>query len=615
MADVASIRARYGAAFARLAPEGGQPHEVRGDGGGLVAAVEALGVSHLAASLALGDHLRLVDDGVQLELHREGHEAKLRVVWTDGPSFEARIPVPVPPPVAASSAGPVGPRLEGSALVAALLDPKRALSVGRGGVYDGLHADGLVGIIPAVLPDALGSVSFRRAHGVRASLMAGAMAGGIASPELVIAMSKAGLLAVYGAGGLPLHEVGAAVVRITDELGDKPVGFNLLHNPIEPAVEEATVDVYLAHGVRTVEASAFMGLTPAIVRFRFAGIAAGPDGEPVVRQRVLAKVSRSEVAEKFLRPPPAALLAELVASGFLTEAQALLAARLPVAEDITAEADSGGHTDGRPLVVLLPTLQRLRDRIVAEEGYAERGISPRIGAAGGLGDPQSVHAAFAMGADYVLTGTVNQTSIEAGTSRLAKEMLADAGMADCSMGPAPDMFEIGAHVQVLGRGSMYAQRAGRLYELYRTFPSLDAIPDAERQKVEKTIFQRTFDDVWAETESYWARRDPRELERAAAQPRHKMALVFRWYLGMTSRWARQGAPERKRDFQIWCGPAIGLFNDWVAGSWLQPLDARGIVAISDALLHGAAVQRRLDLARLIGVALPPGVGQPPPHRA
>lgn len=43
--------------------------------------------------------------------------------------------------------------------------------------------------------------------------------------------------------------------------------------------------------------------------------------------------------------------------------QALLAAAIPMAQDVTAEADSGGHTDNRPLVTLLPTLLALRDRI------------------------------------------------------------------------------------------------------------------------------------------------------------------------------------------------------------------------------------------------------------
>ena len=132
------------------------------------------------------------------------------------------------------------------------------------------------------------------------------------------------------------------------------------------------------------------------------------------------------------------------------------------------------------------------------------------------------------------------------------------------------MFEIGAHVQVLSRGTMYAKRAQRLYELYRAYPSMEEIPEAERLKVEKQILRRSLDDIWAGTRAYWAERDPHQVEKAERDSRHKMALTFRWYLGMTSRWARTGDGDRKRDFQVWCGPAMGGFNSWVHGSPLEP---------------------------------------------
>ncbi|MEQ1508507.1 MAG: PfaD family polyunsaturated fatty acid/polyketide biosynthesis protein, partial [Myxococcota bacterium] len=419
-----------------------------------------------------------------------------------------------------------------------------------------------------------------------------------------------GLLSFFGSGGLPLDAIEAALAKVSAEVGAGPWGFNLLHNPIEPDVEERTVDLYLKYGVKVVEASAYMGLTPAVVRFRTHGITAGPDGRVVCPNRLFAKVSRPEVAEKFLRPPPADLLEGLVGRGELTPAQAELARRIPVAEDVTAEADSGGHTDHRPLVVLVPSMLALRSRIAAEEGYKARGISLRIGAAGGLGTPSAIHAAFALGADYVLTGSVNQATIEAGTSPLAKEMLTQAGWWEVASGPAPDMFEIGAKVQVLARGSMYAQRAQRLYDLYKAYDDLDAIPASERERIEKQIFRRPLADVAADTRAYWVERDPRQVKRMDEDPHHRMALVFRWYLGMTSRWARTGDEDRKRDFQMWCGPAMGAFNEWVKGSGLEPLSARTIPAIASALMRGAAIQLRVELARAQGLPVPDGIDRP-----
>ena len=502
---------------------------------------------------------------------------------------------PVQPVTAAPVEGPLGTPVG----LSALDEIDRKLAVVRGKLYD--HASvppaRREGTVPAVSVDLLGDPLFLRDHGVRAAYVAGAMAGGIASVELVVAMARAGLLAFFGSGGLPLPAVEEALRSLSSQLGDRPWGCNLLHNPNEPAVEDQTVDLLLQHGCTRVSASAFMTLTPAIVRYRAAGLSL-KGGQIVEKTAIFAKVSRPEVAARFLSPAPAAMLKSLVEAGRITEEQAALAARVPLARDITAEADSGGHTDRRPLPVLLPLLLKLRDELHARHGYAQ---PPRIGAAGGLGDPRSVHAAFAMGAAYVLTGSVNQATVEAGTSPRVKKMLAEAGMADVATGPAPDMFELGAHVQVLSKGSMYAQRGRRLYELYKAYDGVDSLPVDVRSRLEKKVFRRTIDEIWAGTRAYWAERDPSEVARAERDPKHHMALIFRWYLGMTSRWARTGDADRVRDYQVWCGPSMGLFNGWATGGRLSELSARRVADVAQALLEGAAACRRREVARALGV--------------
>jgi trans-AT polyketide synthase, acyltransferase and oxidoreductase domains len=605
----------YTAGAIRLVPVEGDPEDLVGEGGGLQEAFDRLGQGPLVGVLRDSriSSVVLGDGDLQVTVSRDGDAGRLRVVWQDHAVVDERVEIP---PVAAGGPGPwFRPSPNAERQARALIETGDALVAVEdlGGdirwYAEGLHGPGvgqlrLRGAIPEIGAETLGASAFREAHGVRMAYVVGAMAGGIASIDVVLAASRAGLLSFYGAGGVPLDVVEDAAQRIRVEAGEGPWGMNLLHNPAEPSVEERTVDIYLRHGVPVVEASAYMGLTPAVVRYRTTGISAGPDGRPIVPNRVFAKVSRPEVAEKFLRPPPAEILDALVGRGELTPEQAALARGIPVAEDITAEADSGGHTDHRPLVVLVPSMLALRDRIVAEEGYRAIGITPRVGAAGGIGTPAAVHAAFALGADYVLTGSVNQATVEAGTSPMAKAMLAEAGWWEVATGPAPDMFEIGAKVQVLGRGSMYAQRAQRLYDLYKRFDSLDAIPTAERERIEKQIFRRPIAEVEAETLAYWQARDPQQAERATADARHRMALVFRWYLGMTSRWARTGEEDRKRDFQMWCGPAMGAFNEWARGSALEPVERRTIAAIAEALMSGAAGSARVQLARAQGLPIP-----------
>src|SRR4249920_1033439 len=105
-------------------------------------------------------------------------------------------------------------------------------------------------------------------------------------------------------------------------------------------------------------------------------------------------------------------------------------------------------------------------------------------------------------------------------------MLAEAGQADVTMAPAADMFEMGVKVQVLKRGTMFAMRAAKLFEVYRAYPTLDAILPAERVKLERDVFRSSIDEIWRLTRDFWMTRDPRQVERAEAEPKHRMSLVF-----------------------------------------------------------------------------------------
>jgi trans-AT polyketide synthase, acyltransferase and oxidoreductase domains len=454
---------------------------------------------------------------------------------------------------------------------------------------------------PPCPPQALGDEAFRRAHGVRYAYMSGAMANGIASAALVTALARAGFLASFGAAGLLPDKVDAALAAITRDAPGAPFCCNLIHSPSEPAMERSTVELCLRHQVRCLEASAFLQLTAPIVQYRAAGLTRR-DGRVVALNRVIAKVSRAEVAEAFLRPAPDAILRELTASGAITAEQADLARHIPMADDITAEADSGGHTDRRPLSVLVPDILALRDQVQRELGYPSQ---VRVGAAGGLGSPAAVFAAFALGAAYVVTGSVNQASVEASQSDAAKELLAAATATDCDLAPAADMFEIGADVQVLRRGTMFAARARQLREIYRRCDGIGDIPATERAALETRTFRRPLGEVWADCERFFAERDPDQLTRAHGNPKRQMALTFRWYLGLSSGWSITGNPDRVPDYQIWCGPAMGAFNAWAAGSYLAPVRNRRAADMAVHLMRGAAVAARTAHLRTAGVQLPP----------
>jgi len=462
----------------------------------------------------------------------------------------------------------------------------------------------LLAVLPPLYPEWLGCRSFGEVHGTRFPYISGAMANGIATTRMVIEMAEAGFLGFFGAAGLSRERVAAAIDELEGALGDRlPWGSNLIHSPAEPALEESLADLYIERGVRRVSASAYMSLTPAVVRLALAGVSVDSRGQVSRRCHIFAKISRPEVARHFLEPAPGELLDELLERGLLSAEEARLGRTIPVAEDIMVESDSGGHTDNRPLAALLPSILGLRDDIARLQGY-RRPI--RVGAAGGLGTPGALAAAFSMGAAFVVTGSVNQACVESGLDASGRELLADADVADVTMAPAADMFEMGVQVQVLRRGTMFAQRARRLYEVYRNHDSFEAVPEAERKRIETQYLRTDFEQAWQSTREFWQERNPAQVDKADRDLKHRMALVFRSYLGLSSRWAITGDTGRRADYQIWCGPAMGAFNRWTAGTFLSAPDERSVVQVARNLMEGAAVVSRAQQFRTYGVAVPAG---------
>jgi trans-AT polyketide synthase, acyltransferase and oxidoreductase domains len=443
----------------------------------------------------------------------------------------------------------------------------------------------------------LGSAVFRRRHGVRYTYMTGAMYRGVASAELVMRMGKAGFLSFFGAGGLSPAKIEAAIVRIQAVLNaGQPYGMNLLANYEYPAQEEAVVELYLRYGIRNVEAAAFMQMTPALVRFRLQGLQRNAQSELVCAHRVIAKVSRPEVARAFMSPPPKAIVDRLLERGLVTAEQAAWSQSIPMSHDVCVEADSGGHTDGGIAAVMLPPLLRLRDELQAENAYAEPIC---MGLAGGIGGPEAAAAAFLLGADFIATGSINQCTVESGMSADGKALLQAMDIQDTAYAPAGDMFEIGAQVQVLKKSVFFPARANKLLSLYRHHESLDDIPERTRRQLETTFFRKTFDEIWAETRAYFhAAGLPHEIAKAEANAKHKMALVFRWYFAYCTRIAMEGKGDDRVNYQIQTGPALGSFNQWVKGTALEPWTARHVDDIAVRVMEAAAEHLNRSYTRL-----------------
>ena len=451
--------------------------------------------------------------------------------------------------------------------------------------------------LPNLTAQDFGDAEFKKTYGLKYALYGGAMANGIASADMVIALGKAGCMGSYGSGGMRPDIVEKDIDKIKAALDGKPYMVNMLSNRNAQA-ELDLAKMLVEKEVPAVEASAYITPSEAMVYYRLKGIRQ-ENGRIVIPHKIIAKVSREEVLEKFVSPPLAEAVASLLKDGRITAEEAALADKIPMADDITVEADSGGHTDGRPLVSMLPALIALANRKQAEFGYQQK---VRVGAGGGIGTGLSCLGAFEMGAAYVVTGSVNQGCVEAGTSDYVKQILAETEMADVIMAPCADMFEMGAKVEVIKKKTMYAQNAQKLYECYVKYPSFEAIPAADRERIEKKILRDSFDNIWKNTKDYFSKADPSKIPQAEKNPKMKMVLVFRWYLGNSSRWAVQGNPERKFDMQIWCGQAMGAFNLWVKGTSLEKAENRHAGELAELLLNSCAYHYMKNLLIRMGAA-------------
>lgn len=426
----------------------------------------------------------------------------------------------------------------------------------------------------------LGSSDFCAEYGIKHAYASGSMFRGISSIEMVKRMSLSGYLSFFGSGGLNINVVEKCTKIISSLPQRAQIGINLLYQARNSAAEEALVTLALKNNISVIEASAYTDVTAELVRYRFSG-ARSTGGFPHLPNRLIMKLSRTDIAEKFLVPPPSELIELLVSQGKITPDEASVARNVPIASDICVESDSGGHTDHGSALILVPAIKSLARSL--EEAYRLQHV--RIGAAGGVGTPDAILGLTSLGAEFVVTGSINQCTPEAGTSDLAKDLLARAGIHDMATAPAADLFELDGQVQVLRKGTLFAARANQLHRVFRLYRSWDEVPSSVKKSIEKYILRSSYEEALSKV--YGRSSSSDKLNHLEKTPRARMAAVFRTYLIRSTTAAINGVVEESNDFQIHCGPAMGAFNRWASGTILEDWRNRHVDVIADTLINAA----------------------------
>ena len=197
-------------------------------------------------------------------------------------------------------------------------------------------------------------------------------------------------------------------------------------------------------------------------------------------------------------------------------------------------------------------------------------------------------AMYGMGADFILTGSINQCTPEANVSDLVKETLASIQPQDTCHVPAGQQFESGAMEQVVRKGSYFPARAQKLYDLYRLHNNFDEIDKKTQSQLEKHFFKRSFQSVVSELRSNPQLYGIYDLETFESDKKYQMAQVFRWYFQKASLTAIKGDNKDKNNFKIYCGPAMGALNQWLIGTELEDWKNRNIDRLTLFLLNHTA---------------------------
>ncbi len=444
----------------------------------------------------------------------------------------------------------------------------------------------------------LGSTSFCERYKVDYAYIAGGLHMGIASIDMVKKMANAKMLSFLGTKGRNISEINRDIEILQQQLvPGTSFGVNVYHNINDSHEELQLIKHLLQNNIKIIEAGGFSQITLALAYFRITGLERKNDQRIISKTHIIAKVARPELAEDFMKPISRNLITKLIDNDLITQDQAEIAEGLPLSEDICVEIDPGGVTQRGSLFALFPSIKNLRNRIQTKYNYTE---PIHLGISGGIGTPEAAVSAFIMGADFILTGSVNQCTVESNLSTPAKEMLQTINVQDTTYVPDEALFEVGVQVQVLKKGVLFATRAKKLYELYQRYESLDAIPDHIKRQLEDRYFKKPLEVVWQDIkEDYIQREKIAQLKNIEERPKKKMLLIFKYFLKQANRYALEGNLDEQTNFQIQTGAALGAFNEWVKGTSLEVWGNRHVDEIGIKIMETAEVLMKEQFSKLI----------------
>lgn len=433
----------------------------------------------------------------------------------------------------------------------------------------------------------IGDREFCEDYNISYPYAVGSMHKGISSPQLVAKMAQNGFLSFLGTGSLELKEVEKIIVETKQLVREgQAFGCNFAANIHDSYKEEEIMDLFLKHNICSIEASGFWTISPSLLKFRAKGLSRSETGEILIKNKILIKLSRVETAMEFLSVPPHPLIDQLFKEGQITFDEVSMIKQVPLVDDICVMGDSGGETSQSNLNLVLPTIIQLRDKLAEEKLFNKR---VRIGAGGGIGTPETAAVAFLLGADFVLTGSINQCTVEAETSNVVKNMLQKVDLHDMSFVPSVNDLEIRGQTQVVKKGVFFPPRANKLYDLLKQYNDISDIDIKTKEIIEEKYLSEKIQNI--------LRADELQSSSKKRTPKSDMQALLKFYQNNSVQLAIKGDTSQKVNFNIYCGPALGAFNRWVKGTELEDWNNRHVDVIAKKMM--VETEKLLESKRLL----------------
>lgn len=429
----------------------------------------------------------------------------------------------------------------------------------------------------------LGDMEFSKRYQTKYNYVIGGMCNGIAGVQLVSSACNHGILSFLGTTGLAISKVEQMIQETRQNTNsDTLFGINITQDYFQTDRQRELFELCKRQEVPVVEISGFMSPTKELVLYKAKGLRLD-DNHKVQGNAIIAKISNSLTAKEFLSPAPVEILDQLREESLITTEEYELAKKVPVVDDICIVGDCAYETDRGNLISILPEVLEMRQKIMSSHALLQQA---RVGVAGGIGSKRAAVAMFLMGADFILTGSVNECTKEANLPNGVKDMLAEITVNDVTYVPSERLFELNKLVQVVKKGIFFPSRANILKSVYDVTDSVEAIPESMKVYIEHKILRTDFTTFYQQIEQDL---DDVQLKLAQSNEKYKMALVFKRYLRDSFQRTLQGNDDANEivDYEIYCSAALGSLNEQLSGTPLEQWNLRTVSDIADFIMNGA----------------------------